>query len=643
MGEGKMTGVIIAGGKGERLKDINKDIPKPMSRINGKTVIEHQLDLLKKYGIQSVYILTGYLGHVIKDYFGDGSTFNLNIKYLDEDIPLGTAGCVKPLAKILNGDFIVFYGDIILDIKIDDFISFHHNKGGSGTLLIHPNDHPYDSDLVVIDEDETIVEFLFKDQKPQYYGNTANAAIYILSPDVFNYIPDGNSDFIKNVFPSMLRDGIKLYGYRTSEYVKDMGTVDRLEKIRIDMNVGKPYKTCKVHKRPAIFFDRDGTIIEYVDLLHKVDDIKLFSFSPMSIKKVNDSGYLSFIVTNQPVVARNICDTATVVGIHNKIETLLGHERAYIDRIYFCPHHPDRGYQGENLTYKIDCECRKPETGMILQAIEQYNIDVELSWMIGDTTTDIQTGINAGIKTILVRTGKGGKDNKYNVTANLILNNISDAVDYIISGGIKHEDILNIILKKIKCKNSPFVISIGGASRTGKSVFATHLKTILLEEGIKTMIADLDNWLIGVNHRNDSMTIKQRYRYNDIEKDMRKLLKGFPIEINIYDPYYRTIKDKDTLRLTNEDCVIVVGVPAIDIEGLRNISDLKLFITTDELIRTERFFSYYRWKDIQEEEIKTLYEKRLKDEVVFINSSKQFADLIIENKGGWYDYNKNSI
>ncbi|MBF0343286.1 MAG: HAD-IIIA family hydrolase [Nitrospirae bacterium] len=640
-----MTGVIIAGGKGERLKSINKDIPKPMNQINGKTVIEHQLNLLKNYGIRDIYILTGYLGHVIKECFGDGSTFEVNIKYLDEDIPLGTSGCVKPLAKILTSDFIVFYGDIMLDIKIDDFISFHHNKGGSGTLLIHPNDHPYDSDLVVVDEDEMIVEFLFKDKKPQYYGNTASAAIYILSPDVFNYIPDGKSDFVKNVFPSMLQNGAKLYGYRTSEYVKDMGTVDRLEKVRRDVSTGKPHNSSKVHKKPAIFFDRDGTIIEYVDLLHKVDDVKLFPFSPISIKKVNESGYLSFIVTNQPVVARNLCDTATVIKIHNKLETLLGNERAYVDRIYFCPHHPDSGYQGENIAYKIACKCRKPEIGMILQAIEQYNIDVESSWMIGDTTTDIQTGINAGLKTILVRTGKGGKDNKYNVTPDLILNNINDAVDYILSSKTKHEDILDTILKKVtlKRKHSPYTISVGGAARAGKSVFATRLKTMISKEGLATIIVDLDNWLVGVTQRTASMTIRQRYRYNDIEEDLRNLLNGIPIEIDIYDPYHRTTREKETLKLTNEDCVIVVGVPAIDIEGLRNISDLKLFITTDELIRKERFFSFYKWKDLQEEEIQTLYDKRLKDEVVFIDSSKKYADLIIENKGGWHDYNENTF
>jgi len=142
---------------------------------------------------------------------------------------------------------------------------------------------------------------------------------------------------------------------------------------------------------------------------------------------------MSFLVTNQPVIARNLCNFSAVRQIHNKLETLLGDNRAYLNGIYFCPHHPDKGYEGENKAYKIDCECRKPKTGMILQAIREYNIDPAMSWMIGDSTVDIQTGINAGIKTILVRTGNSGTDNKYPCHPDHICDNLESAVDLILS------------------------------------------------------------------------------------------------------------------------------------------------------------------------------------------------------------------
>jgi histidinol-phosphate phosphatase family protein len=179
--------------------------------------------------------------------------------------------------------------------------------------------------------------------------------------------------------------------------------------------------------------DRDGTLVKDVDLLSKAEDLKLYPFAAPAIKKINDSDFLSILITNQPVVARNLCDLSAIGMIHNKLETLLGREHAYLDDIYFCPHHPDKGYPEENPDLKINCECRKPKTGMINRAIAEYNIDIGSSWFIGDTTVDLQTGINAGMKTVLVRTGKGGKDRKFEVSPDFVFDNIGDAVDFILS------------------------------------------------------------------------------------------------------------------------------------------------------------------------------------------------------------------
>lgn len=427
-----MTAVIIAGGKGERLKTLFRGIPKPMVEIAGKPVLEHQINLLRSYGITDIHILTGYLGHVIRAYFKDGRAFGVNITFHQEETPLGTAGCLKGLEGILNSDVLVFYGDVILDFKIDDLIAFHHKKSGSGTLVAHPNDHPYDSDLVVIDDNCRIINFLLKSQKPAYYENLASAAVYILSPEVFRYIPEGESDFVSDIFPAMLNDSMKLYAYKTAEYIKDMGTINRLEEVNNDFKNGKVQRLSKKNKRAAIFFDRDGTLVKGVELLHRVEDLELFPFSSATLRKVNKSDFLCFLVTNQPVVARSICDVSMVKQIHNKLETLLGLERAYLNDIYFCPHHPDKGYPEENPVFKIECDCRKPKTGMMDRAVKEYNIDIRSSWVIGDTITDIQTGINAGLKTVLVRTGDGGKDKKFDIAPDFIFDDIEDAVDFIL-------------------------------------------------------------------------------------------------------------------------------------------------------------------------------------------------------------------
>lgn len=424
---------IIAGGKGTRLG--LKDMPKPMVEIGGKPLLEHQINLAKQYAIKNIYILSGHLSEVIVDYFGDGRKFGVNISHIIEKPPLGTAGAVKQLEDKIHDRFMVFYGDVFLDINLRSFMDFDEEAGSIADIIVHPNDHPHDSDLVDNNDENIVTAFHSKPHNEnQYYRNRVNAAVYILSPDIFKYIPhDKPSDFGNDIFPLILQSDKVIRAYKTAEYIKDIGTIERLGKVSRDIMNGKVKRFSKRHKRSAIFIDRDGTIVRDVDLLHRVEDLDLLPFSAAAIKKINDSDYLSFIITNQPVVARNLCDISVIAQIHNKLETLLGSEGAYLNDIYFCPHHPDKGYPEENSEFKIDCDCRKPKTGMISKAVKEYNVDIESSWFIGDMTTDIQTGKNAGMKTILVRTGKAGKDGKFEVSPDCIFDNIGDAVDFILS------------------------------------------------------------------------------------------------------------------------------------------------------------------------------------------------------------------
>jgi histidinol-phosphate phosphatase family protein len=627
-----MKAVIIAGGKGNRLKPLSRYIPKPLIEIAGKPILEHQINLLGSYGINDILILTGYLGHEIKDYFCGRKTHKINIAFYQEEIPLGTSGCIKVFQNELHSDFLVLYGDVMLNFKINDFIGFHRAKGGSATLIVHPNDHPHDSDLIIMDEDYRITDFVFKESKPEYYRNLVSAGVYILSPSVFKYIPEGISDLVEDVFPAMLKNSEKLYGYKTSEYLKDMGTFKRLDQVRNDFLSEKIKRFSKLYKRPAIFMDRDGTIVKEVEFLNRVQDLELFPFSAASIKKINKSDYLSFLITNQSVVARNLCDISTLRQIHDKLETLLGRKGAFLNDIYFCPHHPDKGYPEENQNYKIDCNCRKPKIGLINKAVEEYNVDITSSWFIGDTSSDIQTGINANLKTILVRTGRGRKDNKIRAIPDFVFDNIRDAIDFILDSKPKFEDISRTIIKKNlgKNKRKPFIISVGGLARSGKSTFVKILSDFLIFNSISTSVINLDNWLVEVDRRNESMTVRERYKYKEIENDFNKLLKSETILMNLYDPYSRTIIDKQNYSLKNNKCAIIAGVPALDIEGLRKQTDIKIYIEVDESIRKERFFFFYKMKDLKDKYIKELYNKRLKDEASLIIDSKKYADFIIK-------------
>ena len=428
-----MKAVIMAGGKGTRLKEISGDVPKPMVKINGKPILEYQIDSLRESGITDIVLIVGYLGDVVKEYFKDGSSFGVSIRYITEDVPLGTAGALYYL-KEETEDFFLVFGDLILDIDWMRFMSFHKAHGAYITLFGHPNAHPYDSDIIEQDGDGRVMRILPKNEpRDFYYHNFVNAGIYCVSPKALDKIEAPEKiDLEKNVIASLIPNG-KVYVYKSTEYIKDAGTPDRFKSIGEDIKRGTVGAKNLKKEQKCIFLDRDGTLNEYVGFMRNIDDFNLISGVSDAIKKVNESGYLSIVATNQPVIARGEVTFEELDDIHKKLEVELGKGGAYIDDLYFCPHHPDSGFEGEVKELKIDCDCRKPKTGMLVKASKDHNISLSSSWFIGDTTSDIKTGINAGMKTCLLRTGIAGKDAKYDVTPDMICDTLNEAVEKILA------------------------------------------------------------------------------------------------------------------------------------------------------------------------------------------------------------------
>lgn len=398
-----MQTVIIAGGKGTRLG--LKDIPKPMVEIAGKPLLEHQIELAKKYGSKEFFILSGHLAHVIEEYFGDGEKWGVKIHHVVEPYPLGTAGSLKLLEGKLNERFLVLYGDVVMDFDIESFIEFDIKHPDSvGTTLVHPNDHPYDSDLLEIDNENRVIKMLPKPHEEGiYYQNLVNAAVYIFSPKVFDFIePNVSQDFGKHILGKIVESGASLYAYITPEYIKDMGTADRFEKVKNDFVTGKVARLNKKNKRACIFLDRDGVINKNMDSNPNTKDFELLPRVSEAIKLINKSDYLAVVATNQPMIAKGFVSVEEVEMTHKKMETLLGNEHSFVNAIYYCPHHPEKGFEGEIPELKIDCDCRKPKDGMLKKASKDLNIDLEKSWMIGDSERDIIAGKTAGCKTIFI-------------------------------------------------------------------------------------------------------------------------------------------------------------------------------------------------------------------------------------------------
>jgi len=391
-----MKVVIMAGGKGTRVSSIASDIPKPMIPICGKPILEHQIECLKRNSLTEIILVIGHLGQHIKDYFGDGKRFGCNISYYNETEPLGTAGALYKL-KHLSDDFILLNGDIIFDIDFSRMINFHREKKAHVTLAVHPNSHPFDSAVIFSNNDNQVTRWLNKEDERTYYKNQVNAGIHILSTEFLKSCPqskekvDLDRDMLK---PSIL--GGKIFAYSTPEYIKDMGTPERYAQVMSDIENGIVRQKNLSEKQKCIFLDRDGTINKFNDFITKPEDFELIDGAPEAIKRINSLGYLAIVITNQPVIARGEVDFETLDLIHMKMETDLGKYGAYIDDLFYCPHHPDKGFPGERPEFKINCDCRKPKPGLIFKAAEKYNIDILQSYMVGDDMRDINAGKNAG-------------------------------------------------------------------------------------------------------------------------------------------------------------------------------------------------------------------------------------------------------
>ena len=406
-----MKAVIMAGGRGTRIASVARDIPKPMLPIDGVPILERELESLRQQGITEVILTVGYLAPVIMEYFGDGSgispttgrPFGVHIHYYVENEPLGNAGALYRIRDELDADFLLLNGDVMFDVDLQRFAMHHKAHGGLATLFTHPNGHPYDSSLVVADAQQCVTAWLTKEEpRPQYYRNRVNAGLHILSPSLLaGDIPAGKVDLDRQLLKPLAGTG-RLYCYDSPEYVKDMGTPERYAAVCREVSSGYAAARNLRSRQRAVFLDRDGTLNRHVGFLRDIDDFELLPGAAQAVRTLNENGWLAIVATNQPVIARGEVTEAELEQIHCKMETLLGREGAWLDGIYYCPHHPDKGFAGERPELKIACSCRKPKPGMLLAAAERFNIDLAASWMVGDGQNDILAGKNAGCHTALL-------------------------------------------------------------------------------------------------------------------------------------------------------------------------------------------------------------------------------------------------
>jgi len=231
-----MQAIILSGGLGTRLRPLTNDIPKVMVPIGGKPVLEHHIKQLKRSGVTEILINLHYLPEVIKSYFGDGSKFGVNITYKYEPEILGTAGAVKNFEDCLKDEFLVIYGDVLSFVDYKKFKDFFGGKFDAiGAEIVGDTDHPFDSDLAEVNENLRFKKIHAKphDSIPEKYKSMK--AIFILKKEILKFVPkDKYYEIDHQLLPDILSRGLDFYGYETSDYLKDVGTMERYKKAQED-------------------------------------------------------------------------------------------------------------------------------------------------------------------------------------------------------------------------------------------------------------------------------------------------------------------------------------------------------------------------------------------------------------------------
>jgi mannose-1-phosphate guanylyltransferase/phosphomannomutase len=391
-----MIAVIIGGGQGTRIKKVFKN-PKFLLKIKKKNLLERQLSLLTKLPkIRKIFLS---INEKYKEKIKIKKFYKRKVSIISERKPLGTAGCLSLIKKEKFNDVLIIFADLLINFNFKEFIEFHKKRKSAATICIHPNNHPEDSDMVEITERGELIKFYKKPHKQKLFiNNRCMSGIFIFNKKILNFIKNNKkSDISKNLIPKIIKKKIKIFAYHNTGLIKDIGTPKRL------LEAKKLYNLRIKKKRPAIFLDRDGVLNKEAKNEKFSNPLNFYSDTINAIKLINNSLYYAIIITNQPAIAKNFITEKKIIQQHKYLEQKLGENRAYINDIFFCPHHPKKGFKNENKKFKIYCECRKPKPGMILSAQKKYNIDLKKSFFIGNNKVDILAAKAAGVQPILIR------------------------------------------------------------------------------------------------------------------------------------------------------------------------------------------------------------------------------------------------
>lgn len=393
--------VILAGGRGERLRPLTDTIPKPLVQVCGRSFLEYLIELLKENGITEVLILLGYLPEKITEYFGDGSKFGVKIKYSNASFEdeagdiVETGTRIKKAEKVLDDNFLLMYCDNYWPLNLKRLLEFHLKHKTLATVTVYTNKDGITKNNILVDNDGYVIKY--DESREEKNLNGVEIGFFIINKKVLKLMPGYNFNFEKETLPLLVSEK-QLSGFQTDHRYYSISTPEKLD---VTERFFQPKK--------VVFLDRDGIINKKPPKADYVKKWEEFEFLPGAIeglKLLAENNYDIYIISNQPGITRGAMTEKDLVDIQNKMEEELQKNSIKIAGTYYCLHN-----------WNDDCECRKPKPGLLFKAASEHNLDLRKVIFIGDDERDMQAGETAGCKTILV----GPKENLFGVIKSKII------------------------------------------------------------------------------------------------------------------------------------------------------------------------------------------------------------------------------
>jgi dTDP-glucose pyrophosphorylase/uridine kinase len=587
-------------------------LPKALIALEGQTLLQRQLGLLARQGVRRVAIIAGHLAERLESAgLAEAAALGIECSVLVEDEPRGTAGSLGLCASFLGEQpFFLIYGDMALDLDFGQLGQEHFRRRPLATIVVHPNDHPGTSDIVLVDDGGEVQRIVLRGQedRPRWLPNCVPAGVYVFEPGIMRHLPKrGKVDFIVDLFPMLIAKGLSPRAYDTAEYLRDIGTPERLALVRDDFRRGRPVRLRRSTPRQAIFFASNSLLSDQVaeNRATGAGALALEATAADAVKLANDAELLAFALAEPPRLAQATGTADARKQACFRLETLLGDRGAWLDRIYACSEALEEPAQVEQ-TGPRSHDVSEIHLEQIARARTEFSIDLARSVAISDSSRQVAAARQAGLWSYGLRSGAGCRAAGQHLAPHLMFEHASKAVRFSVYYGQRYGGLAQRLVQQVRQQASPehapFVVAICGRMRCGKSTLAHALHRLLAEGGYDVVPVSLDQWILPLPERNRGMSpleICQVARYPELYQQIRARRS---IESPGYDPQTRQQAPGTTYDFRSCAVVLIDGQLS-SWHPARGAVDYAIYIEASEAVIERRHRSFYRWKGLDPEQI----------------------------------------